>query len=66
MLARADDALHYLSPFPLRDMPGPEKRLMQLVLSLAQASMAVEVHGEARVPKSPWPNSITVVSDEIL
>ncbi len=66
VLPRADQALDHLSGFPLRDMPGPEKRLMQLVLSLAQASMAVEVHGEARVPKSPWPNSISVVSDETL
>jgi len=66
MLPRADEALDHLSAFSLRDMPGPERRLMQLVLSLAQASMAVEVHGEARVPKSPWPNSITVVSDEVL
>ena len=66
VLPRADEAMEYLSAFPLREMPGPEKRLMQLVLSLAQASMAIEVHGSARVPKSPWPNSIRVISDETL
>lgn len=66
VLPRADEAMEYLHQFPLRDMPAPERRLMQLVLSLAQASMAVEVHGAARVPKSPWPNSIRVLSDETL
>ena len=66
MYPRADAAMAYLADFPLRDMPGPEARLMRMVLSLAQASMAVEVHGEARVPKSPWPNAISIVSDETL
>ena len=63
---RADEAMAYLEKFPLRNMPGPEARLMRLVLSLAQASMAVEIQGEARVPKSPWPNTIRILTSETL
>ena len=63
---RADEAMDYLEAFPLREMPGPEARLMRLVLSLAQASMAVEILGEARVPRSPWPNTVKIISNETL
>ena len=63
---RADAAMDYLEDFPLRNMPGPEARLMRLVLSLAQASMAVEIFGEARVPNSHWPNTIKILSNETL
>lgn len=66
MYPRADAAMSYLDAFPLRDMPGPEARLMRLVLSLAQASIAVEIHGEARVPRSPWPNTVKIISNETL
>ena len=66
MYPRADAAMRYLDAFPLRDMPGPEARLMRLVLSLAQASIAVEIHGEARVPRSPWPNTVRIISNETL
>jgi len=63
---RADEAMALLEAFPLRDMPGPEARLMRLVLSLAQASMAVEIQGEARVPKSPWPDTVRILTEETL
>jgi hypothetical protein len=63
---RADEAMNYLEGFPLRNMPGPEARLMRLVLSLAQASMAVEILGAARVPNSQWPNTIQILSNETL
>lgn len=66
MVPRADSAMTHLADFPLRDMPGPEARLMRLVLSLAQASMAVEVQGSARVPHAPWPDTVRILTDETL
>lgn len=66
MLPRADAAMKHLAGFPLRDMPGPEARLMRLVLSLAQASMAVEVQGSARVPNAPWPDTVRILTEETL
>jgi len=66
MLPRADAAMKLLANFPLRDMPGPEARLMRLVLSLAQASMAVEIQRAARVPNAPWPDTVRILTEEIL
>lgn len=66
MLPRADAAMTHLADFPLRDMPGPEARLMRLVLSLAQASMSVEIQGSARVPNAPWPDTVHILTEETL
>lgn len=66
MLPHADAAMAHLAEFPLRDMPGPEARLMRLVLSLAQASMAVEVQASARVPNAPWPDTVRILTEETL
>jgi hypothetical protein len=66
MYPRADEAMAYLDKFPLRDMPGPEARLMRMVLSLAQASMAVEIQGAARVPNAPWPDTVKILTTETL
>ncbi|MFA7597363.1 MAG: hypothetical protein WCY92_13525 [Novosphingobium sp.] len=63
---RADAAMDHLEKFPLRDMPGPETRLKRLILSLAQASMSIEIHGEARVANSPWPNEMKIITPEEL
>jgi hypothetical protein len=66
MLPRADAAMRHLEAFPLRDMPGPEARLMRLVLALAQASIAIEIHQHARVPGAPWPDAVRILSEETL
>tara|TARA_R110000787_G_scaffold58117_16_gene132469 strand:- start:8125 stop:8487 length:363 start_codon:yes stop_codon:yes gene_type:complete len=66
MLPHADQAMQYLADFPLRDIPGPEGRLMRLVLSLAQASMAVEIQESARVPNAPWPDTVRILTEETL
>jgi len=66
MYPRADEAMAYLEKFPLRDMPGPEARLMRMVLSLAQASMSVEIQGSARVPNAPWPDTVKILTTETL
>jgi hypothetical protein len=63
---RADEAMKFLEPFSLRDLAGPNRRLAQLVLSLGQASMAVEVHREARVPYSSWPNKLKILAEELI
>jgi hypothetical protein len=63
---RADEAMKYLEPFGLRDLAGPDRRLAQLILALGQVSMAVEVHREARVPYSPWPLGLKIISDDVI
>lgn len=62
MVNRADDALLYLDQFPMDAMPPDALQLLALVLALAQAHIAVEVHGAARAPNTPWPNSIRFTS----
>jgi hypothetical protein len=63
---RADEAMTYLTPLGLGDLVGPDRRLAQLILALGQVSMAVEVHREARVPYSPWPLNLTIISEDVI
>jgi hypothetical protein len=63
---RADEAMTYLEPLGIRDLAGPDRRLAQMILSLAQVSMAVEAHKELRVPYSSWPNKLKILSDELI
>jgi len=60
MVARADEAMSYIDKYPIDDLPEDVGRLSKLVLALAQAAMAVEVHGQPRGPGSPWPNKISL------
>jgi len=60
MLARADAALSYLERYPLQDLPPDAACLMRLLLSMTQAAMAIELHDAARVPRSPFPHSISI------
>jgi hypothetical protein len=62
MTERAEDALVHLEQFPMDAMPPDALQLLALVLALAQAHIAVEVHGAARAPNTPWPNSIRLTS----
>lgn len=62
MVPRAEDALQHLEKFPMEELEAPERRLLSLVLALAQAHIAVEIHGQARAPNTPWPNSIRIKS----
>ena len=61
LVERADAALAHLQAFDLNAMPEPEARLMRLLLSLAHAAMAVELHGQPRALHSPWPHGIRLV-----
>lgn len=61
MLARAEDVLAYLEQFKMDDnMPPDATRLFKLLLSLAQAAIAVEMHGQPRARHSPFPHRIRV------
>ena len=60
MLPRAETALAYLQPKPLDSLCPPDARLYRLVLSLAHAAMAVELHGQPRAAFSPFPHAIRV------
>lgn len=60
MTARAEEALACVDRFPLDDLPEDVRNLMALVLGLAQAHVAVEIHGRPRAPGTPWPNSIRI------
>ena len=43
MLARVETAIEHLNEFPLDDMPGPQKNLLNMTLMLAEAANAVEL-----------------------
>ena len=60
MLHRAEAALAAAQPFDLEQLTGPIARLYQLVLALAHAAMAVEVHGAPRAKYSSYPHTIRV------
>lgn len=61
MVERADAALDYIEQFPLNEMPQDAECLFRLVLALAQAHVAVELHGSPRAPNTPYPNSIRIL-----
>ena len=58
MLSRGEDAMNLISQHPLTDLPPDVANLAKLLLALAQASIAVELHGQPRAPEAPYPNSI--------
>lgn len=62
MVPRVEDALAFLERFPLDSLPTEARRLLALVLALAQAHIAVEIHKAPRAPGTPWPNSIRIQS----
>ena len=57
---RLAEALAYCAQFPLLEMPAEAANLYRLMLGLAQATIAVEIHGQPRAPGTPWPNSIVL------
>ena len=57
---RAEEALEYLNQFPLKDLKGPEERLMHLLLMLIDVSLSIEVYGVSSLPLSPAPERYEV------
>jgi hypothetical protein len=50
VVPRADDAMTYLSQFPLDSLPEDGLNLLHLLYSMVQVSFPVEVWRQARVP----------------
>jgi len=61
MAPRGEQILQYLERFKMDALPEREARLFRLLLALAQAAMAVEMHGQPRVPFSPYPHAVTIL-----
>ncbi len=55
-----DLALSHLDAHPLNALPPPERRLMNLMLSLAHIALAVEIQGSDEKPSAPWRNRMRI------
>ena len=55
---RLEEVFSYLDEFDPDALPEPEARLFRTVLGLTEASQAVEVFGQPRVPYAPYPHSV--------
>ncbi|WP_159872202.1 hypothetical protein [Novosphingobium sp. 9U] len=61
MLEVARDAIRHLEGRALDELPPEDVRLMELLLALAHASMATELHGQPRAPHTPYPHDVRLV-----
>jgi hypothetical protein len=61
MLARAEDALAHLDQHDIDNLPEDAAQLSCLLFSLANCSMAIELHGMPRAPFSPFPHGVRVL-----
>ena len=55
---RLEEVFAHLDLFPANALPEAEARLFRTVLGLTEASQAVEVFGQPRVPFAPYPHSV--------
>lgn len=62
IVPRAEEALVHLESRPMNDLAAQDRRLLALVLAMAQAHIAVELHRAPIAPGTPWPNSIRIKS----
>lgn len=60
---RADAALAWLEAFPLDALPAPAMNLMRLLYALTQVAMAVEMHGQPKVPHASLPIAVRVLRE---
>lgn len=61
MTERAEEALRHIETFPIDALPEDSARLFCLVLALAQAHVAIEIHRAVRAPNTPYPHGIRIV-----
>ena len=61
ILARSEDIIAHVDQFTLTELPPASLRLFQLQRTLAQAAMAVELHGQPRAPHSPYPHHVRIL-----
>jgi hypothetical protein len=55
---RLEEVFSYLDGFDPAALPEAEARLFRTVLGLTEASQAVEIFGQPRVPYAPYPHSV--------
>jgi hypothetical protein len=55
---RLEEVFLHLDKFPPNALPEPEALLIRTVLGLTEASQAVEVFGQPRVPYAPYPHEV--------
>ena len=65
MQPRADAAMVYLEQFPLNAIPADALNLFHLSLALAQAAMAVEIHGRPHVANARLPIMVNVKQEPL-
>lgn len=58
MLAKAPAAIAFLDGKPFDGLADDEERLMFLLLALGHVAVAVEVHGQPRAPRTPYPHRV--------
>ena len=61
IVPRAVEAMALIDQHPLNDLPPDVARLCKLVLALASAATAVEIHGQPTAPGSPYPSGIKLL-----
>ncbi|MDT0509643.1 hypothetical protein [Novosphingobium sp. MMS21-SN21R] len=57
---RLEDVFVHLDQFDPRALPESEALLFRVVLGLTEASQAVEIFGQPRVPHAPYPHGVTM------
>lgn len=57
---RLEAVFQHLDRFDPADLPPAEALLYRVVLGLTEASQAVEILGQPRVPHAPWPHSVRI------
>lgn len=61
IVPRTVEAMALIDRHGLSDLPDDVARLCKLVLALASAATAIEIHGQPTAPGSPYPNGIKMV-----
>lgn len=61
MLPEVERAVTCIDEHPLHELPAAHATLAKLVLALAQAAVAVEMHGQPCSPGTPYPNTMRVL-----
>lgn len=57
---RLEEVFAYLDRFDPKALPEAEALLFRVVLGLTEASQAVEIFGQPRVPFAPFPHGVTI------
>jgi hypothetical protein len=60
LASRLEEVFAYLDKFDPKALPESEALLFRVVLGLTEASQAVEVFGQPRVPFAPFPHSVNM------